>query len=231
MTIQTTTRSKLVSFGAALLVGVSALHFLWLAFGWGGEAHRVLLGNVLYLAPSLVAAALTLGTALRQRGKARRGWFLIGLGLVTQAVGNGIWSYLEVVAGADPFPSSADVFYLAFGPLLAVGLVQLTSPPQNRPEGLRLSLDLAITVGAVGLYFWHFLLAPSLAFGVDSWTTLVTLAYPLLDLLLLSMLLFVALGRRRREPLRPELALLGLGVATQIAGDTLFNAATAAGTY
>ncbi len=228
---QAKVHSKPVLFGALLLVAVAALHFLWLAFGWGGETQRIWLGNVLYVLPSFIAASLTLAAALKQRGAIRRGWLFIGLGLFAQAVGSGIFGYLELVPEIEPFPSAADFFFLAFGPLLAFGLAQLMPPPQNRLEGLRLGLDLAIAVSAVGLYFWYLLLAPSLAFGVDNWMTLVALAYPLLDLLLLSMLLFIMLGGGHKEPLRLELVLFGLGVATQIAADTLFNAATAAGTY
>lgn len=138
---------------------------------------------------------------------------------------------MELALKTAPFPSSADLFYLLFGPLLAAGLLQLTPPPRDRSEGSRLALDVAITVSAIGLYFWRFLLAPPLSWGLDSWMTGVTLAYPLLDLLLLSLLLLIVMHERRDEPPRPKWVLLGLGITAQVGADLLYNAATAADTY
>lgn len=83
-------RHKTVLVGTSVLLGFATLHLLWLIFGWGGEASRVLLGNVLYLMPSLVAALVVLSVAFRHQSKARRGWLLIGLGLTTLSIGNSI---------------------------------------------------------------------------------------------------------------------------------------------
>jgi hypothetical protein len=156
------TYSKPVFLGILLLLGLAALHFSWLALRWGTEAHQLFLGNILYILPTLVAALVTLAAALKHQGKARRGWLLIGFSLLAQSVGSSIWGYLELVAKSEPFPSPGDYFYLMFGPLLTIGLFQLMPLLRNRLEGSRLALDLAITVGAVGLYFWRFLLAPPL---------------------------------------------------------------------
>ena len=223
--------STLVSLGMLLLLGLAALHFSWLVFRWGAEAHQLFLGNVLYIAPTFVAALVTLAAALKQQGKVRRGWLLISLSLIAQSVGSSIWGYLELVAKSEPFPSPGDFFYLMFGPLLAAGLFQLMPPPRDRLEGSRLTLDLAITAGAVGLYFWRFLLAPPLAWGMNLWVTSVSLAYPLLDLLLLSLLVLMVLHKPRDEPPRLELVLMGLGIAAQVGADLLFNAAITADTY
>jgi len=224
-------RSKVVFVGTGLLLGLTALHLLWLVFGWGGETQRPLLGNVLYIIPSAVAAFVVLSVAFNHQGKARRGWFLIGLGLSSQVIGNSTWLYLEVVAKTEPFPSPGDFFYLMFGPLLAAGMLQLMPPLRDRLEGSRLALDLAITVGAVGLFFWRYLLAPPLAWGMDGWMTGITLAYPLLDLSLLALLLLMVMRERRVEPPQLELVLMGMGLAGQVGGDLLFGAAIAADTY
>lgn len=223
--------SKPVSLGMLLLFGFAALHLSWLGLRWGVEAQQLFLGNVLYILPTLIAALVTLATALKHQGKARRGWLLISLSLLAQSVGNSIWGYLELVAKAEPFPSPGDFFYLMFGPLLAAGLFQLMPPARDRLEGSRLVLDLAITVGAVGLYFWRFLLAPPLAWSMDLWVTSVSLAYPLLDLLLLSLLLLIVMRKPRDEPPRLELILMGLGIAAQVGADLFFNAAITADTY
>lgn len=139
-----------------------ALHLSWLATGWGGETHGLLLGNLLLVIASFGAAAIVFTAAFMQQGTARRGWLFVGLALAAQAVGDGLWGYFEVVTGTDPFPSFADVSYLLFGPLFAAGLVHLLTAPRNRLEGIKLGLDVTITVGAAALFFWRFLLAPPL---------------------------------------------------------------------
>jgi len=172
-----------------------------------------------------------LAVAARQRGRVGRGWLFIGLGLSAQAVGDSFWGYFEVVAGTDPFPSVADLFYLLLGPLFAAGLVYLMPPPRNRLEGVKLALDVTVTVGAAGLFFWRFLLAPLLTQEMDSWTTAVSLAYPLLDLLLLGLLVFIALAGARNRLRRPGLLLLVLGVVSLISADLFYSTASLTGTY
>lgn len=98
-------------------------------------------------------AAIVLAVAARQRGRVGRGWLFIGLGLSAQAVGDSFWSYFEVVAGTGPFPSVVDLFYLLLGPLFAAGFVHLIPAPRNRLEGVKLALDVTVTVGAAGLFF------------------------------------------------------------------------------
>ena len=208
-----------------------ALHLSWLATGWGGEAQRLFLGNVLFINSSFGAAAIVFAAALRQRGRVRCGWLLIGFGLAAQVVGDSLWGYFEVVAGTDPFPSAADLFYLLFGPFFAAGLVYLLPVPGNRLERIKLGLDVTITVGAVGLFFWRFLLAPPLTQGMDSWSVGVLLAYPLLDLLLLSLLLLIVLGRGFGGLPRPGIFLLAAGVLLQITADLFYQSASLADTY
>ena len=133
-------RSRLVSWGTLALFGLAALQLSWIGFRWGGESYQALIGNALTFLPSLVAAPLALTVAFKYHGEARRGWLFIGLGVTAQAVGNGFWSYFELV-GADPFPSIADVFYLLFGPLFAAGLWQLTPTLRNRLEGVNSAED------------------------------------------------------------------------------------------
>lgn len=226
-----TIRFRPIALGTLLVIVFAALHLSWLVFKWGGEAQHLLLGDLLYDIPAFLTAAVVLAAAFKHRGKVRRGWLLIGLGLAAQALGNGIWSFLELVLKIDPFPSVADFCYLLFGPLFAAGLLQLMPAPRDRVEGLRLGLDVAITVVAVKLYFWRFLLAPPLNWGMDTWTTSVTLAYPALDLVLLSLLLFMVMRERRGRSPRLVHIFIGLGITAQIAADLLYITLTQSNTY
>ena len=48
------------------------------------------------------------------------------------------WFYLEVVAGQQPFPSVADVFYLAFYPFAFLGLLAVPVRARQRRDALTL---------------------------------------------------------------------------------------------
>ena len=88
-------RSKLVLLGTSILLGLAVLQLSWIGVHWGGETHQALLGNMLAVFPSLIAAPLSLVIAFKHRGKVRRGWLFVGLGVTAQAVGNSLWSYLN----------------------------------------------------------------------------------------------------------------------------------------
>lgn len=149
-------RYATVSMGLTLLIGLAGLHFFWLAFSWINSFKQPYVADALYNMPTLLSALLILMVSARQRGKARRGWLLVGLGIAAQAAGNLTWTYLEFIAKVTPFPSLADLFYLLFAPLLAASLFYLLPAPHTRLKCLKLGLDLAITVGAIGLFFGVF---------------------------------------------------------------------------
>ncbi len=216
-------RSGFFSRGVLLLLAVTGLHLAYLAFLWGGEAHRLLLGNLLYLLPTFAAVVVVFRAALRHRGKERRGWLLIGGAVAADAVGTSIWAYLELVLKVSPYPSSGDLFFLLSSPLLTAGLLHLMPAPRNRSEGLRLGLDLAITVGAAGLFFWRYLFAPVLGAGGGTLSTLVGLAYLGSDLVFFSLLLLLVMRRDETRAFRPELFFLGLGLTLKLTGDVAFN--------
>ena len=216
---------------AVLLVACYALHVSWLVLRWGSDAQAPLLSNLLYTGCSVAAALTALGTAFRQRGRSRGGWLLVGLALAADAAGNATWSYLELVPKIFPFPSVADLLYLLFAPTVAAGLLRLLPASRTRRDALRLGLDLAVTVGAVGLFFWRFLFAPVLAQGGDPLPLLVGLAYPCSDLVLVSLLLLLVLRQGRGEPFRPELLLLGTGLGVKVLADFIYFAQQMSATY
>lgn len=81
-------------------------------------------------------------------------WFLLGLGVLSLAVGN------VVFGESQPVPSLADMFYISGYPLLAMGLVGL--PPSRKNQGTEPHWVLAAGITAiVGLVAWAFLILPS----------------------------------------------------------------------
>src|SRR3954453_7475915 len=77
------------------------------------------------LATAALAAGFSCGlTAMRSQGRYRTVWMLLALGMASWGVGQVTWDYYEVVLRQEvPFPSWADVGYLAEVPLVVAALI------------------------------------------------------------------------------------------------------------
>ncbi|WP_337869536.1 ATP-binding protein [Meiothermus sp.] len=221
---------QLMLVGLALLLVLGALnHTLALVLGWGGDNLQLLLGNTLNLIPDFLGALLVWLVARQHQGEARRAWSLIALALTFNFVGDLTWAYIELVLQDDPFPSIADVFYLAFPLCLLIGLLWLPKTPLSRLESLKLGLDVAVIVSAASVFAWQAFLAKTIAdYGNDYLSLGISLAYPVADLALLALLLLMALRQTSGGgyPL-----LLGLALALMIFADTIYNVQNATESY
>jgi len=82
--------------------------------------------DVFYILVGLSAVATILVGARRQPAGCRLPLYLFAGGLLANVVGDVIYAvYEDVLLAEDPFPSVADVFYLAFYPCLVAALVLL----------------------------------------------------------------------------------------------------------
>ena len=106
---------------------------------WGGEDLQVAIADAIYLP----LGALVVVIALRAARSARhpsvaRAWRLFAAAFVAYALADLAWFLIEVVQGrVVPTPSVADLGYLAFYPLMVLGLLAL---PREAPGGDRTRL-------------------------------------------------------------------------------------------
>ena len=142
----------------------------------------------LYEGLEAAAAAGCLVRAVRVP-RERLAWLALGAGLLSTTIGDAIYDF--GYGGNPPFPSPADAFYLAFYPLSYLGIVLLV---RSRISRFNASLWLdgltaALAAGAVG--------ASAILEVVVSSThgspivVLTNLSYPLGDIVLLALLVFV----------------------------------------
>ncbi|OJV60066.1 MAG: hypothetical protein BGO38_00475 [Cellulomonas sp. 73-145] len=179
----------------------------------------VLARDVLYQAIGLVSVgAVVLGATLRQ-SRCHRAWYVLALGQLLLIVGDGMYAWYQDVQHVDPFPSPADAVYLSAYPVLAVSLMLLA---QCRRTGWDRAgwIDSGVVVVSLGLIAWVVVGAPTLAEQGPTFPALLSLAYPLADLLLLAVAsrLFVGAGNR------PFAYLLLLGsLATLMTADVAYT--------
>jgi signal transduction histidine kinase/DNA-binding response OmpR family regulator len=161
-----------------------------------------------------------------------RAWRFFGAGMLVYGIGNGIWLVVDCILGLEPFPSLADVGYLAYYPAFLIGLLTFPSRPFAPGERRVLVLDLGIAIFASSLLFWVFLFGPLLQANTDMppFTVAITLAYPVLDLVVLWGAMAV-IFRQTSAGLQRTLALLTAGALMLAIGDALFNYQELTGSY
>src|SRR5262252_7721537 len=109
---------RLTPLTAYLAVGAALVAVHWLLPT--GSLTQSFLYDV--IGASAVIAAL-IGVRLHRPDRALP-WLLMAAGQALFVAGDLLWNWYEVI-GEDPFPSLADVLYLAGYPFIAVGLLLL----------------------------------------------------------------------------------------------------------
>jgi signal transduction histidine kinase len=170
------------------------------------------------LVEASTVAAVVVGVR-RYRPVAPQAWLLIAGGVAAFLIGDVIWSVYEVL-GRDPFPSVGDLFYLAGYPLIAAGL--MVAVARRRPLGLdrRAWIDAALVTVIAGLLAWVYVVRPVLDDpDLSGSEALVTLAYPIGDLLLVAVAARFVVGSSWNAL---SLRLLVAGLGLTLVGDVMF---------
>ncbi len=201
--------------------------------GAGDETQRTWLIDLAYMLLDGLAAATTLAAGLlpsRCERRTRIAWCLVGAAFSARLVADSIWWWLEAVQGQAPFPSLADAFYVLFVPVLLAALLTFPVRRRSRGEQQRLWLDIAIVVVGAFMVVWYLVLGPTARAADASIGTLLSITYPIGDLVLLFGLAAV-LTRGVTSLARGPLYLLLLGVCAFVAADLGFAVANLQGGF
>ncbi|MGC1851608.1 MAG: GGDEF domain-containing protein [Solirubrobacterales bacterium] len=199
--------------GGTLLV---ALHY-WLGVG---SSLNFAIGSIVYDAVVLGAGVACLVRA-SAFGPERRAWILLGVAILAWGSAEVYWA-ASIEGNADaPYPSLADVGYLAFYPLAYVGLAMLVRARAHEINW-RLWMDGAIAAlgtAALGAAFvFDFVAEKAEGSAIEVATTL---AYPLGDIAMLAMVVGVIALTGWRPGRTWSLLLAGL--AALVVADIAFT--------
>ena len=121
-----------------------------------------------------------------------------------------------------PSPSLADFCFLLFAPPAIVGLLVLAKRPVTRAGWVCLGLDSWLIAGSLVTLSWSLALAHTAHFqGRSVAQSALSLAYPLLDIVLVSMVL--ALHFRRSSVHRSAINTAVAALALTVLCDALFS--------
>jgi len=163
-------------------------------------------------------------------------WYVLAFGLLILVIGEVVYTFYENVLHVEaPFPSVADTFYLVAMPFLAAALVLMSRSRVPGRQGDNF-IDALIIATVAGMLSWVFLIEPHAIDPILSpLEQLISIAYPLMDLVLLVAALQLWLVSDERLPahhlLNASLVLLLIADTVLLLADTAYAAALLAGTY
>ncbi|MFJ8446092.1 EAL domain-containing protein [[Kitasatospora] papulosa] len=210
-----------------VLAAVCAGYAVGAAVGWGSPGVALFMGDFGLSVAALVAAVSCFLYARVGGGRLRPAWLLFSLSSAMAAGGNAVWGWYEVVLGRPvPSPSLADLFFLCFAPPAIVGLLVLAKRPVTRAGWVCLVLDAWLIGGSLLTLSWSLALAHTAQVANEGGESVaraaLSLAYPLLDIVLVSMVL--ALHFRRASINRSAVNTAIAGLALTVLCDALFTA-------
>jgi diguanylate cyclase (GGDEF)-like protein len=168
----------------------------------------------------LIALGVFLLAAVRMPSQARRVWWLLWLYAALTVAGNVVYDVVQYHLGIDPFPSWADPLYLAAYVPQVMALVILMRQRQ-RVWDRQTWIDSAIITLAAVTVAGAFVLLPMMSQSESSGVSaVVSLAYPILDLVVLAILIRLTVGGGR--PMT-SLLLLTASVAVTLVADLVYN--------
>jgi diguanylate cyclase (GGDEF)-like protein/PAS domain S-box-containing protein len=180
----------------------------------GGPDVKQAISNTGLAFVALTAAAACGWVARRGDARERRVWGFVGLGCLSWGLGQTVWTIYESVLHTGPFPSPADIGYTGLLPLFCVGLLGLASAPRGLGS-VRALLDGVMIAGSVLVISWITVLGNVVASGDGSLLSqAVSIYYPLGDVVLVTMVLYVVLRLRQQGRRVPwSLRLVAVGIA------------------
>jgi two-component system, cell cycle response regulator len=217
-------------FAHAALLALTAL-FALIAVAYTfpvGDTLKNTVDDGIYDNVVLAAGLLCVARGIAQR-RDRTAWIAMGVAVLAWGVGDYVWTFTVADLPDPPYPSVADIGFLAVYPAAYVAIVLLL---RSHVQELRTSLWLdgvisGLAVAAVGCA----IVLPAVLETVGGSRAAVTtnIAYPLADLTLIALVVW-ALAVTGWRPGRAW-GLVALGILVFSVSDCLYLYQTALGTY
>jgi signal transduction histidine kinase len=149
---------------------------------------------------------------------------LLGLGILSYIIGQGIWTYNENIAHlSELFPSWADAGCLGSYLFMLLAILLLPRRPLLAQARIGALLDGLIIMVGVVTFSWYFVLGPEVLQGANTLAgRIIGMAYPLATLVLISCLLRLMARSHDRE-MQPVVLLLTLALIVIVITDSVYD--------
>jgi hypothetical protein len=215
----------------ALSAGLVIVAFLvWMIVAIGGARVTDAVDVLGELAAALAATAAC-GVAAVHVSWRRSRWVLLGASSFAWAAGESVWAYYDLIRGVSvPFPSLADVGFLAAVPLAVAGLLLFPSAPRRAADRIQGILDGCIVAGSMLFASWATVLGPLYdQHQGGALKQALSLAYPASDVVMVSLVVILIARAGRRG--RASLGLVMAGIVAFAIADSAFAYMTELNNY
>ncbi|HET9169702.1 MAG TPA: sensor domain-containing diguanylate cyclase [Actinospica sp.] len=216
-----TVRAVLAVVAALAATGVFVLGAV---VHWGAS-HTVsdVMGDFGLAAAAVLAAASSLRRALQLHGRWRASWLLFAGSALVAGFGNAVWGWYELVLRqSPPFPSMADWAFLCFAPFAIAGTLAHQRGLGGPLAWIRLCLDGLLIGGALFTAGWGIALSrDAFSDGHSPVKVAFELAYPVFDIMLVSLVLSLRTKGRGRDG--ASMAILVAGYSVIVLFDALWT--------
>lgn len=222
-----TFRNLSIFFAAIIVLGAVLLALM-------DNSYVSIVVNIAYVTLNLFVILLlfyVVKKASKFNKRAYIGWFLIALSQLVTLFGNIIWIIFSVYLNQYPTFSIADIFYMAYYPLLIAGILYLSFEQINENRKYQILLDTGILIISIALALWTILITPIL--GIHNANTLdiaISLSYVFLEIFLLFILFYLIfnwIGNIKKNPF----ILLALSVTILIITNIIYTYQAIYGSY
>jgi diguanylate cyclase (GGDEF)-like protein/PAS domain S-box-containing protein len=210
------------------------LGYVALRLCWWGTATGEGAATSLYYLPVYLAAAVLSWRASRHPALGagtRRAWILLAGASMCIFASDACQIFYEVVIGTEQMGVWVDAVSLLAYPLWVWAFLSFPTAPRERGERAKFWLDVATVLLGGTMLSWYLVLRPSaISAPSDTQTLLLSLAYPVGDLVLLLGAATI-LTRAPAESSRRALHLLIAAAVMQFVADLAYGHMRLAGTY
>jgi hypothetical protein len=235
-TVSGVVKTWLKDWGGALTV-LSAVYtsvfVLWITFKWGGADYAAIINNFAFLPIAAVAITMAwrVSTHSALDAQTRRSWRIVSLAFISLLLGRILLLASENILGIAPFPSWADLFFIAYYPLLMLGMLLFPVPKRTLAGRVKFWLDAGTVMLGGGMLVWYFFLGPTILAEYNSpLERLLSAAYPIGDMALLFGVTALLL-KKPASVSRFALQLLVAGFLFYFVADVMFGTLSLQGSY
>jgi hypothetical protein len=214
-------------FGAALIIG----SVLYLLTNQSMEINIKFFDFIVPLVGFLSFSCL-IYAAKRSRIYGKRvylAWLFIAFSILLYVIGDTIWAFMEVVSHVQPFPSTADIFYLLYYLFFIIGLFLMFRSLDNPENIYKTILDASIVVVSAIWIFWNTLSVFIIAQGTTSAFSLY-LFYIIRDFVIFMLLINLVLKQVNKWDKNP-IILLTAALLVQFITDLVITYQFSSGIY
>lgn len=187
---------RLARAAIALLVGLATVGLVvQAALFLFSSTETPIQADLLVALVATASVVALLGAALRAPGN-RAPWLILGLGMLSYAIGLSFYVFVTAAGPAD-FPQPTDLFRLAFYAGVAAAIF-LSLRRQRRSDRLAISLDAAIIALAIGAVAYELIFDTLIQVSHAADAVGGQIAYSMLDFAILVMLVIVCAPSRAK---------------------------------